>query len=246
MAKASRRSKKHDRFEKRFLPQSPVDTRVVGAIGAIGSIALGAGVFGQFGGALTGKEMEPVAWAPWILAGGAVILGAAIWIGTSGDPAIRVGSAGVGEEKGSALRRIPWHQIESVKYSADIDGVVVTGKDEGGQDLTIKIRVKSAPQAAAWVVDEAERRVEKVVDLGDAREKIPPAAKNAGEGVPPPPLQIVGKRCAASNKLIAFEPDGRVCPQCERVFHKHSVPKRCPCGADLSHLREKAAKAAEG
>jgi hypothetical protein len=36
--------------------------------------------------------------------------------------------------------------------------------------------------------------------------------------------------------MIAYEPDARVCPACERVFHKDKVPRKCLCGTDLSKL----------
>jgi hypothetical protein len=62
-----------------------------------------------------------------------------------------------------------------------------------------------------------------------------------------PPLQLVGKRCAESDKIIAYEPDARVCTRCERVYHKTKVPKTCECGADIGHLRErKASKGTDG
>jgi hypothetical protein len=56
---------------------------------------------------------------------------------------------------------------------------------------------------------------------------------DAGVVVPLGDVQVVGKRCAASGKIIAFEPDARVCPQCERVYHKAHLPKACACGATL-------------
>ena len=50
-------------------------------------------------------------------------------------------------------------------------------------------------------------------------------------------VQVVGKRCAATDRIIAYEPDARVCPRCERVYYKASVPDACVCGAPLAHLR---------
>jgi hypothetical protein len=37
--------------------------------------------------------------------------------------------------------------------------------------------------------------------------------------------------------VIAYEPDGRVCPRCERIYHKKSIPNKCACGQDLAGLR---------
>ena len=50
----------------------------------------------------------------------------------------------------------------------------------------------------------------------------------------------MGKHCSASGKVIAFEPDARVCPRCERVFYRTSVPAACDCGASLAELQSQA------
>ena len=57
---------------------------------------------------------------------------------------------------------------------------------------------------------------------------------DAGESLTLDPVQVVGKRCANSGKVIAFEPDAFVCPRCERVYHKDHVPPACACGATLA------------
>jgi hypothetical protein len=62
---------------------------------------------------------------------------------------------------------------------------------------------------------------------------LPEPHDDAGELLTLDALQIVGKRCAASGTVIAFEPDARVCPRCERVYHKDHVPPTCDCGAPL-------------
>jgi hypothetical protein len=38
------------------------------------------------------------------------------------------------------------------------------------------------------------------------------------------------------NKRL-YEPDARVCPLCERVYFKRSVPNKCKCGNDIHALR---------
>ena len=53
--------------------------------------------------------------------------------------------------------------------------------------------------------------------------------------------QFLTKRCSRTDKVIAYEPDARVCGQCERVYHKLGVPKACACGASLAALRDKGA-----
>jgi hypothetical protein len=241
MGKVSKRKHgKRDRWERRFIPRSTTNPAVVYAIGGLGAIALGAGVWGQFGSSFrkAAADLEPWAYAPWVLAGGAILLGIAIWIGTSGAAAVRVGSGGVAEERGQS-RRIPWWRVDSIFW--DDGAVVVQGKDDADAKLTIRFQTRSVPDGAAWLVSEAERRIEDKIDLPEElRESLGHPDKDAGELVAPPPLQLVGKRCSKSDKIIAYEPDARVCPQCERIYHKAAVPKTCSCGASLSDLREKA------
>jgi hypothetical protein len=102
--------------------------------------------------------------------------------------------------------------------------------------MTITASLGSHPQTAAWIVKEARARIPAVVDVPtDAA--IPDASADAGESFPLEPPQVVGRHCAESGRVISYEPDARVCPRCERVFHKTSVPAVCPCGASLADLR---------
>lgn len=239
MGKVSRRKLKRERFERRFVPASTTDYRIVYVVGGLGAIGLGAGFYGQWGYTLGNATLtEPIPYSMWILAAGALILGAAIWIGTSSESIIRIGSAGVGEEKSGLVRRIAWHELDAVRLENGV--LVVSGKDEANVDYTVRVKHVNAPQAVAWIVAQARERVPDVVDLSKSeRTAIGEAAKKAGEWVEPPPLQVVGKRCAVSDKIIAYEPDARVCQRCERVYHRSHVPSACECGNSLSHLREK-------
>lgn len=232
---AKRSGMKRDRRERRFIPQTTMNPNVVYAIGGVGTLILGAGFWGQFGNAFRKVEIEPLAQAPWILAAGAIILGVAIWLGTSSAAALRVGAAGVAIDRGQS-QRIPWWAVRSI--TGDADRIDVRGKAESGDDLTISFERRAVPGAIAWVLKEARSRipdkVEVDVDAGSA-------SKLVGEEVACPPLQLVGKKCQKSGKTIAYEPDARVCPRCEAVYHKSSVPKTCACGNGLQSLREKAA-----
>lgn len=240
MGKVSKRKLRRERFERRFVPRSTVDWRIVAALGAVGSAALGAGFYGQWGAALRGLETAPVPYSMALLAGGALVVAVAIWIGTSGATPIRVGSAGIGEERSGSVERIAWWAIESLQF--DRDGLLVQGKDEQGARTTLRVPRATAPQAVAWIVAEAQARIPKAIDLSDEeQDEIGDASKHAGEWVEPPPLQVVGRHCAESDKVIAYEPDARVCPRCERVYHRTRVPAVCPCGGDLAALREKKA-----
>jgi hypothetical protein len=98
--------------------------------------------------------------------------------------------------------------------------------------MTLAASLATHPQAAAWIVQEARGRIPAAVDVpGDST--LPAAAAEAGETLPLDPPQVVGRHCASSGKVISFEPDARVCPRCERVFHKDHVPPTCDCGAAL-------------
>jgi hypothetical protein len=231
-----RKNTRRERYERRFLPGTTASPQLVYALGGLGAVGLGGGFWGQFGNAFrkTPLAIAPWEYAPWLLAGGAVVLGLSIWVGTSAAPAVRVGSGGVADEEGAG-RRIAWWRVASIKLE---DGVLrVRGEDEGGVEVAIAMPLRGLSSAAAWVVSEASRRVPDVVDLSDAdRGAIGSADDDAGEGVPVTPLQLVGKRCSASTKLVAYEPDARVCPLCERVYHATRVPSACVCGASLEHL----------
>lgn len=232
MAKKKKVEKR--RKEQRFFPHSNANPWAVRVVGALGAIALGAGAYEQF--LSTGST--PWKYTPYVLAAGALLFALSIWFGTSGDPVLRVGDAGVGLDRGQ-VERIPWHGVSAVGFDPKLDSVFVVGKDESGKKKRIDAKLSSQPQAAAWIAKEAEERIPKLVDLESAgSDKIPEARSGvAGDVILLEPLQVVGKKCANSDKLIAFEPDARVCPRCERIYYKNSVPKKCPCGASLGGLR---------
>jgi hypothetical protein len=240
MAKAAKRAKttKQERRERRFFPRATASTALVGGVGAVGALAMGGGFWAQWGRVLFTGATDSLPFGWWVLAAGAVVTGVAIWLGTSGDALLRVGDGGLGVERTGLfgtlpLRRMPWHQVESVAYEGALGAVVARGRDETGVELVVQARLASHGQAAAWIVREARARVASVVTVGD-EVALPVARADAGEGLPLDPVQVVGKRCAASGTIIAFEPDARVCPQCERVYHKAHVPSACECGAKLA------------
>jgi len=245
MAKGSKKGKsaKKERRERRFLPRSTTNPLAVRIGGAIGAATLGAGAYAQFGRFVVTRpeSAEALPYGPWIIAGGAVILGAAIWFGTSGDPAIHVGDAGVAVDKGN-LRRMAWHQIESVTFEGATNAIVAKGKDDGGAELVARAPIASQGQAAAWILKEARARVPNVVDVTEEQvAELPEARSDGGEILALDPIQVVGKHCAESGTVIAYEPDARVCARCERVYHKAHVPETCACGNSLASLRAKAA-----
>jgi hypothetical protein len=221
-------NKPRERRERRFEPETGARPGLVYALGAVGALAMGAGTWETLG-PLFSDGPEPLKAGRYVLAAGAVLASVAIWIGTSGEPVIRVGDGGVATEKGG-VRRLPWYAIERVEL---VDGAVkVSGTDDAGIKLILSASLAAQPQAAAWIVREARDRVPAVVSV-PADAALPTPATAAGQVVPLEPPQVVGKHCAASGKVIAYEPDARICTRCERVYHKASVPPACQCGAPL-------------
>src|SRR5215472_14246394 len=236
MVKEKTKKKKAERKERRFLPRATSKPRNVKLIGGAGATVLGVGAWAQFGRALLGSELPPYPFAPWVLAAGAALFGVAVWMGSSGEPAVRVGAAGLAVEKGE-LRRMPWHAIKRIGWDNDRETIEVKGDDETGKAWTFTLAALAHPQAIAWLLKEGRDRIPKVVDVPDEPRGVPAAQAQAGEVVLLDPVQVVGKHCAESDRVIAYEPDARVCPKCERVYHKHYVPDECPCGASLAGMR---------
>lgn len=227
------------RQERRFFPQSTFSPVLVRGFGAVGAAVLGAGAFGMARAESFLADEKLRAIPSYLVAGGAVLTGLAIWLGTSSDPPIRVGSPGIGMDRGET-RRMPWWAVQAITWKSGAETLVVAGKDDTGQSWTLEIALAAQPQAVAWIVDEAQRRIPKTVDLSEeALASIPRLDEHAGLLLELEPLQVVGRRCAASDKIISYEPDARVCTRCERVYAKGSVPKKCKCGASLADLRGK-------
>ncbi len=227
---------KRERRERRFLPQSSGNPLLVKALGGAGAVALGAGTWAQFGRALMGVDLPPYAFGPYLLAGGALCFGAGVWLGTTSEPAVRVGAAGVAVEK-SELLRVPWHGVERIVWSPERAELGLRGKDPSGRDVSWIFRAKVHPLAAAWIAREARARIPKVTDVPDEVGELPETRPADGEILTLDPIQVVGMHCAQSGKIIAYEPDAVVCPQCELVYHKASAPDDCPCGASLVSAR---------
>jgi hypothetical protein len=234
------KKKKHPqvrRQERRFFPQSTFSPWLVRGFGGLGASVLGAGAFAMTRDTFLALDEKLRAVPSYLVAGGAILTGLAIWLGTSSDPPLRVGAPGIGLERGD-VRRMPWWAVDAITYASGSESVVVVGKDDTGQAWKLDVPVKAQPDAAAWIISEAQRRIPKKVDISDEElAKLPRADEHAGMRIDLEPLQVVGKRCAASEQLISYEPDARICERCERVYFKRSVPKKCACGASLALLR---------
>ena len=133
--------------------------------------------------------------------------------------------------------RIPWYAIERIVWDPEGQALSVRGKDDLGTERNLSLTPKVQPGAIAWIVKEARARIPDNVDVPDEARGLPTAATGDGELLVMDAVQVVGKRCAESDRIIAYEPDARVCPRCERVYYKLSVPDACECGASLTALQ---------
>jgi hypothetical protein len=231
--KSAKAAKPRSRREQRFEPKGSTPASTFYPVGAIGALAMGAGAWEEFAPLMSDAGPAPLKFAPYVLAAGALLVGAAIWMATSGEPMLRVGDGGLAVEKGG-VRRMPWYAVERIDWRDEI--VRVDGKDEDGASMAILASLANHPQAAAWIVKEARARVPAVVHVPEDA-SLPDASTAAGQTLALAPPQVVGRHCAASGKVISYEPDARVCPRCERVYHKAHVPEACECGASLAELR---------
>lgn len=235
-ASGTKRTRSSERIDRRFTPVATTSPALLYALLFAGAACVGVGGYAKWYRA-EWTEIDAAPWAFWPMAFGTVLVAVAIWFSSNGDAALRIGDPGAAEER-NGVRRIPWHSLESIRYDDDRGALVVTGRDETDAPFSFKISVRAHRDAAARLLAEAAERTPSVVDVPEQiKTDIGPADANAGLRIKEP-LQLVGKRCVISGKVIAYEPDARVCPQCERVYHKRHVPPTCACGASLAELQD--------
>lgn len=213
---------KRERKERRFSPEQTYASGAVVAVGMLGALATGAGVWGQWISEL------PHAYAPFLFGGGAIALGASLWFGDAGAVPVRVGDAGIALERGTELTRLAWCELQTIE---------VTGKQlvAKGKNATFTIPLAAHPKAVAWILAEGTRRLPDVMNVKRSElAQLPEPKDSDGELVAVEGVQVAGKHCAATNKPISFERDARLCPNCGQVYLKDSVPKKCvTCERDL-------------
>lgn len=210
------------RSERRFEPASS-SAALLSVVGmSVGAVLAGAGTYGQW---LRG-ELGPYKYAPYLLAAGAVLLFAVALAGQWGARVLRVGDAGVAEERGEGeIERIAWNAVERLVPAATTLTVQASGR-------SISVPLASQGQAAARIVAETKRRRPRLLEGLDLA--LPPLDEAAGDVLALEPPQVAGLRCRESDRLIAFERDARLCGLCGELYHKDSVPRRCAtCNASL-------------
>jgi hypothetical protein len=213
------------RKERRYEPKESAAAWISMGAMSVGALLLGAGVYGQW---LRAEALGPHKLAPYLLLGGALVLLLVAFAGPRTALPIRVGDAGVGSERdGSDVDRIEWRDVIRIGLSAGMLTVESSGN-------TLAVSLKLHGQAAARIVSEARARIAGRVDEELDDKQLEPIDGDAGEVLPLEAPQIAGSRCKATDKLIAFEKDARLCGQCGEVYHKDSVPPTClTCEAKL-------------
>lgn len=221
MAKTAKSSKKKTgqskarRRERRFSTSANFVPPWVALVGMLGSLVLGAGVFGLW-------ILDPqLSWASYLVAVGGCGLGVALWFGQPSESAITVGDAGIGVEDGQEVTRVPWYLMRSLQVSG---GAVVVE----GETNRIKFLLGANQRAAAFALKEAAERVPDVVDVDKSvTESLPDPAKVGGYLQDVTDDQVAGMRCANTDKLIHLEEDARICAKCGQVYHKEGIPETC-------------------
>ncbi len=212
------------RSEQRFEPKSSTTDILSVLAFSIAAVLVGAGTYGQW---LRGEALGPHKYAPWLLASGAAVLLAAAILGPRPASPIRIGDAGIGLEKSpSEIERIAWNAVQKIILGEKS----LTFQGEG---LTLAIPLKAMPEAAGKALREARERIpDKASDI--AKSPLESLSDSTAITLSLEPAQVAGTKCKASNRLIAFERDARLCGRCGEVYHKEEVPKRClTCDARL-------------
>lgn len=221
--KANKRAAaKRERKERRFTAEATYASKLAIGGGMAGALALGAGVYSQW------VRDEPTDYAGYLVAVGALVLGAALFR-TGADPGtLRVGDAGVGFERNNDLVRILWCDIERVSLEGDQLSV-------RGKHANLSFPKAAFPKGTALLIAEAGRRVPDVVKLSRAQIEAAGTATDAdGELVTIEEVQVAGRHCRATDKPVSYERDARLCPNCCEVYLKDDVPKKClTCGREL-------------
>jgi hypothetical protein len=216
----------HDdpRSERRFEPAASAMAILSTVAMSIGAVLVGAGTYGQW---LRSAEAGPHPAAPFLLAGGAALLIAVALFGQRLARPVRVGDAGVALEKDQGeLDRLEWRDVSRILLSGGVLSLQ-------GAGTTISVPVATHRAAAARIFAEASRRIPAKVEGVDGSALGAPTGDEGAKLTLEPP-QVAGQHCKQSDKLIAFEKDGRLCGRCGEVYHKDSVPPRClTCDAPL-------------
>ncbi|WP_437924485.1 hypothetical protein WMF37_36505 [Sorangium sp. So ce291] len=218
------RQRTDPRSERRFEPKASLAVGLTMLGMSVAALLAGAGVYGMW---FRGEEAGSHPYAPYLLVV-AVLLGAAAGLfGQWSMKPLRVGDAGVGIENGPGeIERIGWHDVTRLLLTE-------TSLTVQGSGTAIAIPLRTHLPAASRVLAEARARVPaRAADIQEGALPLPDDAAGEVRALEPP--QVAGLRCKATDKLIAFEADARLCGRCGEIYHKDGVPPSCAtCTAPL-------------
>jgi hypothetical protein len=203
--------------ERRFLSEPTPRSNYKALIGGLGAAGLGAATYATL------VVDTPLASGPFLFGAGTVAIVVAAVMGDPGGAPIHVGDIGVGVDRGATqLERIAWYEVDKILLEGD--DVLVKATD----GRKIAASTSHHPAAAGWIVKEGLARIPKRVAIEtDRASTIMRGADEGGTIVKAPKVQIAGRRCKASDVIISFEPDARVCERCGEVYDKKHVPEKC-------------------
>ncbi|HTJ85326.1 MAG TPA: hypothetical protein VL400_26595 [Polyangiaceae bacterium] len=208
------------RTERRFTPKAQPLALLSILLTSGGALLAGAGVFAQF---LRGAGPHP--YGVYLLVGGLLGLGLGILLGGRAVYAARVGDAGLALERADGtFERLGWFEVDAIRFAEGTLSFSGAGK-------LVSLPVETHPDAAAFALSEARARIPGRAE--SVTEKLT-LAPGAGSEVVLEPPQLAGLRCAATDRLISFEADARLCGRCGQAYHREGVPKHCKsCDARL-------------
>ena len=191
---------------------------------SLGGIALGVGVYAMF----LRQTPEPLAFAPYVLALGAVLVGAYLLFGQRLGAGLRAGPLGVGIETEGKVSRHAWYEVKRVTLTHDVLRLETAGRP-------LNVALRTHPAAAKRILAEAQKRIGKRVDLDDEDQlRVGRPDSDEGELVTAEAPQITSMRCRSSDKALTVERDARMCGRCGALYHRTAIPRRCvECGKKL-------------
>lgn len=220
LAQAWLRQPTDRRTERRFEPRSNTGALFGLLVSCLGALGVGAGVFGQF---VRKAGVHP--YALHMLVGGVVLFGLGLFASSRAAPALRVGDAGLAAERGGVIERLAWHDVDVIRLAS---GALTFS----GFGRLITIPLAAHPDAAWFALSEARSRIPARATA--IKDELPKMLPDGGELLVLEAPQVAGLRCKASDRLIAFENDARLCGRCGQAYHREEVPKHCKsCDARL-------------
>jgi hypothetical protein len=184
---------------------------------SFGALATGAGIYAQW----FWRAPDPPAYAPFLLAGGILLVVVYAFYAPSPGAELVVGELGIGVEREGKLTHTAWYEIEQLTF---VHRALVART--GGKP--IQVAIKDHPDAARLIVAEAMERIPDRVDLDDDDvARIGSPAGDAGELRAADPPQVTDLTCRASDMPLNIEKDVRMCAGCGVLYHRKSVPNRC-------------------